>query len=207
MAEESNIEVGNEEGQEATVVSIEVADDPQDALYELDEIIDGVFTDYKIIHRIESDGQRFMMPVTSPDGFDGDAVAFVQLAGGTVLWIVDWTAEKVNAQPSLPDPDLGDENVVLLDKHWEPTNLLLKPSGNGAIVYRISGTYVYGLKNPNLFKMYYSRPPWMAKVPCEVTAKFKKGIITCDGDTEEVPESPNQPSNASEAALDFDITQ
>lgn len=153
----------------------------QDALFDLPEIIDGVFTDYRIVGHYEADGQIYMMPVTSPDGLEGDKVAFVKLAAGTLLWIVDWTAEKINVRPSIPNPALGDNNLVLMDKHFQPEMVFMKPDSKGAIGYRLSGTYVYGFKDPERATLYYGRPPWMDKsVDCSVWEdQFKDGIITC----------------------------
>jgi len=157
----------------------------ENALFDEPEILDGIFTDYKIDNFYEADGQIYMMPVTSPNGFDGDQVSFVKLAAGTLLWIVDWTAEKVNAKPSIPNPALDDANLVLMDKHFEPTSLFMSPAGKGAITYRISGRYVYGFKNPSQARLWYGRPAWMDKsVDCEVgQQQFKDGIITCNTST------------------------
>src|SRR5574342_1264186 len=72
-------------------------------IYDNSEIQNGVWTDYHVESRYEADGQIYMMPVTSPDGFQGDSVSFVKLAGGTLLWFADWTAEKAGEKPSIPD--------------------------------------------------------------------------------------------------------
>lgn len=167
-----------------------------DPFLDLSEL-DGVFDDYWIVQRYEKDKQRWMMPVTSPDGFDGDSVAFVQLAGETILWIVDWTGEKSGNAPSVPDPNLDDENWVLLDEHIEPAMLLKRPSGE--IVYRISGTYTYGCKNPSQAKMHYGRPPWMSKkVGCEVaTSQFKRGIIVCGNESSDSSQADNPEESGS----------
>jgi hypothetical protein len=178
----------------ATEVSVQIGEflTGEGALYDEDEISDGVWNDYWIVNRYESDGQIYMMPVTHPEGFDGDSVAFVKLAGGTLLWISDWTAEKTGAKPSIPKPDLQDENIVLLDTIVLPAQVLKRPSGE--IIYRISGTYVYGFKNPSKATMYYSRPPWMDKsVDCAVSdSQFKDGILTC-GTSEQSQNSPTNP--------------
>lgn len=192
MAAEGEIDVQQEttaEGEATSAVEAAITELTEgfddDVLFDLDEISDGIFTDYKISNFYEADGQIYMMPVTSPNGFDGDQVSFVKLAAGTLLWIVDWTAEKVNAKPSIPNPSLDDANLVLMDKHFEPEGLLMKPSGSGAVIHRISGRYVYGFKNPSQAKLYYGRPPWMDKsVDCEVgQEQFKDGIITCNTST------------------------
>lgn len=163
-------------------VSVEIGsfDDyaPND-LYDTGQFGQGIFTDYYIVQRYEKDKQRWMMPVTSPDGFDGDSVAFVQLAGETLLRIVDWTAERAGNAPPVPEPESQDSNLVLLDDHTEPAMLQKHP--DGTLVYRISGTYFYGFKNPSQAKREYGRPPWMSKdIECDVSdSQFEGGIIDC----------------------------
>lgn len=172
--------------QEQTIPDVQVvigtiADlDEFSPVYDSSEITDGVFTDYFIENRFEVDGQIYMMPVTSPNGFDGDQVAFCKLAASTMLWIVDWTAEKVGAMPSIPNPDLEDSNIVAIDKVFYPAQL--EKFSDGSVVYRVSGTYVYGFKNPNSATLYYGRPPWMSKdIDCSMSAsQFADGIITCN---------------------------
>lgn len=160
------------------------------ALFDEGEIAEGVWTDYVVVNHYERDKQRYMMPVTSPDGFDGDSVAFAALAGETLLWYSDWSAEKMGAAPSIPDPEQDDPNIILLDELVEPAILLLKP--DDSVVYRISGTYVYGFKNPKDVTFYHGRPPWMDQtVDCAVSpGQYRAGIIRCNTST-------GQPSQAS----------
>lgn len=176
----------------------------ENPLYDNSEIEDGIFQDYWVEQRYESDGQRWMMPVCSPNGFDGDSVAFVQLAGGTLLWIIDWTAEKAGNAPSIPNPTLEDENWVVLDKHIEPAQLTKFP--DNTIVYRISGTYVYGCKNPSSAKFHYARPPWMSKqVDCEVAdSQFTGGIINCHGEEESSESASPDPESGAQSTDAFD---
>lgn len=190
MPNDPNGEVLTPEESSSTIAEVRYGQIPSDvlqpeddALYDESEIGDGIFTDYVIHNQYESDGQIYMMPVTSPGGFDGDSVAFVKLAGGTLLWICDWTAEKIGAPPSIPNPDIDDPNLVLLDSHCQPAGLLKRP--DDSIIYRISGTFIYGYKNPSQAVFYYGRPPWMAKsVDCALSqSQFRDGIITCNTST------------------------
>lgn len=124
----------------------------------------GVMTDYHIEGRYEYDYRRYMMGVTSPGGFTGGTAAFVMLAAPTLLWIVDWTAEKVgDSHITIPSPTTNDDEWVLLDKHCEPAKVILKPDGVTR-VWRISGTYVYGHQNPepgDFSNVRFPRPPDM----------------------------------------------
>ncbi len=123
-----------------------------------------IWTDEIINNRYEQDGHTYMMGITSPDGFQGNKAAFCQLASPTLLWISDWSFARFGAQPIIPDPTPADPNWVLLDVI--PETAIIKIAGDGNTpLYRISGTYVYGCKNPpaNVFeKVVYGRAPWLS---------------------------------------------
>lgn len=180
---------------QVVIGDIEGLQDPK--IYDTTETQRGVWTDYYVEHRYEADGQIYMMPVTSPDGFQGDSVAFVKLAGGTMLWIADWTAEKVGEKPNIPDPELNNDNIVLLDKHFYMT--MMDKFADGSVVYRESGTYVYGFKNPSEAVVHHPRPAWMSKeVDCSISAsQFVGGIIECEGN--ETPVESTAPDNPEES--------
>mgnify|MGYP001604308601 CR=1 FL=1 len=121
-----------------------------------------IWVDYMIETRLESDKHIYMMPIASPTGFGGNTAAFVQLAAPTSLVIIDWTASKTLDQPEIPSPDIG-PFAVLLDEHYETAMLVLATDGVTPL-YRISGTYCYGLKLPNerpILDLRWPRPPWM----------------------------------------------
>lgn len=129
-----------------------------------------IFSDYEIRHKYESDKHIYMLPITSPDGFLNQSVAFARLASATLLWIVDWTVSKIREQPEIPDPygvaAATGSNWILMDEHLEPVMLMLLPDGKTPI-YRISGTYVYGNRNPNatlVNDIRFSRPPYFNDV-------------------------------------------
>lgn len=168
-----------------------------------DKVPSGVVVDYRVRSIYESDKHRYMLPVTSPDGFQGDSVAFVQLASPTLLWVVDWTASRAATPPDVPAADivaraalrgavlggagLAGEGLqatrewVLLDQHLEPNMITVMTEGNIPL-YRISGIYVYGHRRPNADvakNIKYPRPPWLKDefdrtMP---TGKFKHGLI------------------------------
>ena len=124
---------------------------------------DKLFTDYLITTHYEKSRHIYRMGITSPSKFQGDSVAFIQLAAPTLLWICDWTASSINKQPEVPNPNPSDPNWVLLDDRYEPASLALAPDGVTPL-YRISGTYVYGHKNPDDFtpnNISFPCPPWM----------------------------------------------
>ncbi len=153
----------------------------------------GIWTDYRVMSRYEKDGHRYMMPMTSPDEFQGASVAFVQLAAPTLLWIVDWTAARFATPPDIPDERAiqgvlvggifiqSSTDWVLLDQHLEPAMITVGPDGVTPL-YRISGTYVYGHKKPHARlhqDVNFPYPPWLNKginrqFP---DGKLKHGII------------------------------
>lgn len=122
-----------------------------------------IYTDYLIRCKYEKDRKRYMLGLTSPNGFKGKSCAFVQLAAPTLLLIVDWTGASLNEEPEVPDPDSMDSNWVLLDDFWEPNEPVLAADGISPL-YRISGTYIYGKANPQsktYMDVTYPRPPWL----------------------------------------------
>lgn len=106
-----------------------------------------IWTDAYVHNRYEGDKRRYMMGITSPDGFQGKSVAAVQLASPTLLWVSDWTMQRTGEVPDIPDPNLVPDDWVLLDVHYDPAPLKLGRDGRTPI-YRVSGTYVYGHLNP-----------------------------------------------------------
>jgi hypothetical protein len=127
-----------------------------------------VWTDYVIHSRYEKDLHRYMLPVSSPGGFQGASVAFVQLAAPTILWVIDFTAARASVQPNIPDPDPGSNSAwVLLDEHVEPSMIEVTPDAQTP-VYRFSGTYIYGHRNPDTVALVnnvnYTRPPWLLDI-------------------------------------------
>lgn len=138
----------------------DVTDDDQLSLFEDDE---GIWVDYLVVNRYEKDYHRYMMGITSPDGFLGDSAAFVQLASPTLLWVADWTAAKYGERPKIPDPVQRIDDWVLLDEQYEPSMLAVASDGVTPI-YRISGTYVYGHRRPSLDTindLVFPQAPWI----------------------------------------------
>lgn len=122
----------------------------------------GVWSDYRIRNRYEKSQGRYMLGITSPNGFQGAEAAFVQLSAPTLLWISSWTASKLGEKPVIPNPANVPSDYVLL--YETPVTEMITVTGDGNKVYRISGTYVYGKKNPadQVFNdVKYPQPPWL----------------------------------------------
>jgi len=122
------------------------------------------WTDYKIRNRFEKDYHRYMLGITSPAGFQGATVAFTQLANPTLLWISEWTASRFNEKPQIPNPAPVDNNWVLLDEEVSPVMVVTNPADGTTPLYRISGIYVYGHKQPDSVTVnnaIFPRPPWL----------------------------------------------
>ena len=123
----------------------------------------GIYIDYTVRCRYLSCKRRYMLGITSPNGFQGQSAAFVQLAAPTLLWVADWTALRAVLQPEPPDSDPRDPNWILLDENYEPAQLAVYDDGVSP-AYRISGTYVYGCKLPEtqvVRNVSYPRPAWL----------------------------------------------
>jgi hypothetical protein len=105
--------------------------------------------DYVIINKYFCRGKKYMLGITSPGGFRGNTVAFARTCAPTILWVCDWSASEENSMPLIPDPfNTVDKNWVLLDVNLQLKNIKLIADGV-APVYRWSGTYYFGQKNPN----------------------------------------------------------
>ncbi len=144
-----------------------------------------IFTDYVIKNQYERDGHIYMMPVASPGGFNGNSVAFCQLASPTLLWICDWTASKKLTQPEIPDPEINSPDWILLDILPETMQVAVGADGVSP-QYRISATYVYGHTNPsaNVFNdICYPRPPWLEDLFSRTmpASKLLPNLITTTG--------------------------
>ncbi len=127
--------------------------------------------DYLITNRYEKSQCRYMMGVTSPDGFSNQGsiqkVAFAQLASPTLLWMVDFTAMRTGQKPNIPNPNVGRISQkgewILLSEHLEPLMVTLAADGDTPI-YRISGTYIYGNTAPDFYlsrDINFPRAPWL----------------------------------------------
>lgn len=121
----------------------------------------GLWSDYYIHNSYFTDGQKYMMPISSPGGFYSASVAFVQLASETLLWTCQWTATMQGAQPTVPDPDaLSDPDWVFLDQLIEPAMVELLPDGQ-TYIYTINGVYWFGHQNPDQAQVAYPKAPWL----------------------------------------------
>lgn len=149
-----------------------------------------IWTDYIIINKYENDRHVYMLPITSPDGFQStgggrslstgpisqatigaipggfsnqQTAAFVQLAAPTLLWICQWTVCRYAKKPIIPDPTPRNSNWVLLDILPETRNIAVGADGVTPL-FRISGTYVYGHRNPTndpFLSINWPRVPWL----------------------------------------------
>ena len=156
----------NEAGPAASVVVGEVTFDGPETLFQ-DTGDNSIWNDYVVVNSYEKDGHTYMTGLTSPGGFQAMSAAFVQLAHPTLLWVCDWTAEKIGDQPEIPDPDSPGAGWVLLDiANIEARQIYVKADGTTP-AYRISGTYVYGCVNPSpqVFNdVCWPLPPWLQNV-------------------------------------------
>lgn len=160
----------------------EVSTDDND-YFEPSAMGDGIWNDYVINNKYEHDNHVYMLPITAPGGFQGDSVAFCQLAHPTVLWIADWTACRTGKPPTMPHYNVIDPNVVLLDAHFEPATIETLADGKTRR-YRVTGTYVYGFKNPGKALQIFGKPPYMAdkdEARYLDQGDFKKNIIDVFG--------------------------
>lgn len=120
----------------------------------------GIYTDAVIDNRYYGDDHLYMLGITSPGGFNGQSVGFVQLSASTLLWVCDWTVARVKNRPNIPNPQPADSGWQLLSTIVEPAMVNVAADGYTP-VYRISGIYVYGHRNPANAVLAHGRPPWL----------------------------------------------
>lgn len=129
----------------------------------------GLFTDCFIRNRYEKNPHTFMLPITSPNGFQNQKAAFVRLAEPTLVWISEWTIAKLGEKPIVPNPAPASSNWVLISANpaigesYDLPTILVGPDGVTPL-YRISGTYIYGCKNPDqdtIVDTNWPRMPWV----------------------------------------------
>ena len=157
-----NIQLAQQAVPTATVIIGTVTLEDSSAKFDTNIAAD-CFTDTTIVNRYEKDHQKAMLPIASSTPFNNATVAFVTTASPTLLWICDWTIASFRSQPSVPSPTPNDSNWVLMDDHWEPHKITTAADGITPL-YRISGTYVYGHKNPDadtVNNIIFPRPPWL----------------------------------------------
>lgn len=128
---------------------------------------DAIWTDFRGTNYYEYDYHRYMAGITTPNEFQGGTAAFFQLAAPTLFWMARWTAARVSKMPDIPSSFiLADDDWVLLDEQYD-TACVAMLYDKQTPLYRISGLYSYGHKNPIkgnshiLNRMFYPRPPWV----------------------------------------------
>ena len=143
----------------------------------------GIHTDFRVRNRYEGDHQIYMIPLTTPIAFQGETVAFCQLAAKTLLWIAEWTACRYTVKPRIPSTSV--DGWILLDEHLELGTVTV--TGDGITpLYRISGVYVFGHTKPTL-SMYkyvqFAKVPWIDNTfDRQVTeAMFQNDLLVVPG--------------------------
>lgn len=109
---------------------------------------EGIWENFVIHNHYEKDRKIYQLGITSPAGFAGQSVAFVQLAAPTLLWICDWAIIREGTAPIVPDPNPEVSSWVLLDDWWDTDPIQVADATAQIPSYAISGTYIYGNTNP-----------------------------------------------------------
>jgi hypothetical protein len=97
-----------------------------------------------------------------PVAKEGALPVFLKLAAGTLTRVVEWTVSRAGARPKIPDPESSDPNLVLLRADITPESVELAGDGQTP-VYRISGRYTYGAKDPDQVKLTGGVPPFLGR--------------------------------------------
>lgn len=108
----------------------------------------GTWQHFVIWNHYEKDRKIYQLGISSPGGFQGQSVAFVQLAAPTLLWICDWSLARVGSPPIVPDPLPEVSSWVLLDDWWTTEPIEVAGADGVLPSFLITGTYIYGHPNP-----------------------------------------------------------
>lgn len=114
------------------------------------EQVDGaidIYTHYRIDTRYENIENVLQMPVASEPAIDAQESEFAVVAQPMTRKVVAWTAERLGDWPKLP-AKFTNVNEVVVREHVVPAAPEPMPGGTD-LVYRVSGTYWYGLRIPS----------------------------------------------------------
>ena len=142
-------------------------------------------TDYMVRNHFEQDKVTYAGSLTGVNA-DGPSVGIVRLGNPVIIWICEFTALCVGAQPTIPDPEVPPPGWTLLDAYITLPMVSEGPSARDP-VYRVKGVYVYSRQNPaaKVFdQAFFPQPPWipLSSFPRKVQAdKLVKWISSPQG--------------------------
>lgn len=129
---------------EVRVIQTKILPDDGSALYSTDiDNLPGFYTHHKMHTDYKPKTWASQLPVAAA----GAASAIVVLAGTTAQKIIEGVVEKVGTAPKLPDPNVNDPNLVLLEAVISPNPLELSVgAGDGTMLtFRRAYRYVYAI--------------------------------------------------------------
>ena len=112
-----------------------------------------------------------MLPATK----DGSKAQYIRVRNGNLQMVVTWTAVRTGQPPEIPDPCPG-EGTDTISTNYKLIGKLnigteeLEQGPTGALRYKISGCYRYGVLDPTLVPVVNPLPPFMAKEILGTTA-------------------------------------
>lgn len=125
-------------GSDPTTISF--SDSPGDSLFSTEQLSISPYSQYLIDVKYICTSGIIQTGVGSP----GAECEFIGVTGGLARKVVHWTAERIGAKPVLPHWETDNPNEPWLTKEIQPASVVLTPDSRQ--VYRVSGTYTYGLK-------------------------------------------------------------
>jgi hypothetical protein len=126
---------------EVRVLTTQQLPDDNRALYSTSQL-PGFLTNAQIHCEYQVKTWNVQLPVASANS----ASALVTLASPTGQKIVDWSTEKVGGAPKVPDPNVSDSNLVLLNYSMRPEVTVANSDGT-VLTYKRSGRYVYAIQD------------------------------------------------------------
>jgi hypothetical protein len=119
-------------------------------IFSEEQVVGNLYTHYRIDIRYEMIESVLQMPVAEPGGFsfpERIPAEFVQVAAPYGRKVIAWTAERLGGWPELPAKANFSSNDVYIREDVTPATPEPMPGGTD-LVFRVSGTYFYGLRRP-----------------------------------------------------------
>ncbi|MHA2068770.1 MAG: hypothetical protein ACXABY_30770, partial [Candidatus Thorarchaeota archaeon] len=104
-------------------------------------------TDYRIETRYLQQNMRFGFPSTDTSDDSKAELEVIKVSSSYMIEVVDWQAERLAANPRIPDPETQDNNEILISTTHAPAAPRFTADMAGS-VRAVRGRYVYLLKKP-----------------------------------------------------------
>jgi hypothetical protein len=146
------------------------------------------YTNYQIKTSYIFKHGRLHLPIAvDPAGNSTKTSTVVNIHAPMSRKLVEWRAQRVGAVPKIPDPNVSNGNLVILESDISPVSWELLPDGNSR-AFHVTGRYLYACKEAIGAgdALPIDAPPWINYPYGEtqiVASDYQHGIIDPGGQT------------------------